>query len=226
MSADRAFEIAVNELRKNIRMNLAILRGLLGAQLAVIIVLSVMTTPNDPDGIARLSLADYEPIITLSFAVYLLWPVIVYIFRQRSRRRFRERTRRGAVLIDAEELQRRLPEGTLSLSEHITLPHGFETTHVFIGGATGSGKTQSISRVITELRARRAKAVIYDAKDGEFVAKFYRPETDRIFNPFDARSTSSAPNRTSIPWPHRCCPPTRPEISSLPRLPGMSSRAS
>ncbi len=188
MSAHRAFELAVNELRKNIRMNLAILRGLVGLQLVSIVVMCIMITPKNPQTMTSPPLASYKMVIGLSFAIYLLWPVIVYRFQRRSRSWFKEKVKRGAVLIEASDLQQQLPPGSLPLSEHITLPDDFETTHVFVGGATGTGKTQGISGVITKLRKRQAKAVIYDAKDGEFVAKFFDPKRDLIFNPFDARS--------------------------------------
>jgi type IV secretory pathway TraG/TraD family ATPase VirD4 len=44
--------------------------------------------------------------------------------------------------------------------------------------------------VIPRLRKRNEKVVLYDAKDGEFVAKFLDEETDVIFNQFDARSVT------------------------------------
>lgn len=188
MSAHRAFEITVNEFRKNIKMNMAVLRSLLAMQLLVIAGCVFALAPDSHDLLTNFSWSRYKGVATGSFAVYLLWPLIIYFFRRRSQQQFRERTRRGAVLIAEEKLAEQLPSGTLPLSETITLPHESETTHVFIGGATGTGKTQCLSRVITALRARNARAVIYDAKDGEFVAQFYNPETDLIFNPFDARS--------------------------------------
>lgn len=185
MSAHRAFEITVNEFRKNLKMNLAILRGLILTQMLGIGCFFALAPRED---LFDFSWSRYQGIVFASFGVYLLWPAIVLFFRRRSKRQFRERIRRGAVLIAEEKLAEKLPAGSLPLAGNITMPYAFETTHSFIAGSTGTGKTQCLNRVITALRARNAKAVIYDAKDGEFVAQFYNPHSDLIFNPFDARS--------------------------------------
>jgi len=188
MSAHRAFELAINELRKNIRMNLMILRGLFVLQMLIFALFFILNVKATVTGQAPLSFDGYKTIIILSFAVYLLWPVIVWVFRRRSQCKFRERTRRGASLVTEEELSRLLPPGSIPLSDGLNLPCEFENVGVFVAGATGVGKTQLLSRVISSPRVRSARAVIFDAKESEFVAKFYNPETDLIFNPFDARS--------------------------------------
>ncbi len=171
MSTHKSFELTFNMVRKNIKMHLAILKGLCIAQVAIIILLF-----------------RHGSIFKLSFAVYLLWPAIIFFFHKLSKRQFTERTRRGSVMIAEEELAEKLPPGSLPLSETIILPYKSETTHVFIGGATGTGKSQAICGTITQLRARKAKCLFHGGKQGEIVARFYNPDTDFIFNPFDERS--------------------------------------
>lgn len=53
-------------------------------------------------------------------------------------------------------------------------------------GRPGTGKTILFSRVIENLRARNAKAIIHDLQ-GDYVSRFYDSKTDLIFNPFDKR---------------------------------------
>src|SRR3990172_7735954 len=101
MGAPRPFERAVNELRKNIRMNVAILRGLAIVQLLVIVVGCFLVTPRQPQVMSSPPWALYKTVTVLSFGVYLLWPLIIHRFQRRSRNQFKEKVRRGAVLIDA-----------------------------------------------------------------------------------------------------------------------------
>ncbi len=190
MSVHREFEISVNEIRKNLRMNLAIFRGLFFSQIAFLVFFAVQKFNQSFTSGQLPVLEDFLPLAIASFGVYLLWPVILYLFHRRSQRRQRQRTKRGATLIAEDALRALLPDGSLPLSDGLFLPRALETTHVFIGGSTGSGKTQCLSRVILSTRQRQEKALIQDAKDGEFVAKFFDEATDIIFNPFDARSVS------------------------------------
>lgn len=66
-------------------------------------------------------------------------------------------------------------------------PHKTEFQHTIITGASGSGKTQVMLDLLTQIRARGDKAIIYD-KMGTYVRKFYDPNKDFILNPFDNRS--------------------------------------
>lgn len=62
----------------------------------------------------------------------------------------------------------------------------FEVQHLLIDGTTGSGKSVAMRKLITWIRARGDKAIIYD-KGCTFVSKFYDPNKDIILNPFDKR---------------------------------------
>lgn len=61
-----------------------------------------------------------------------------------------------------------------------------ETQHTMFVGSTGSGKTQAISDVVAQIKARGDRAVIYD-KMRSFPERFYDPRVDVILNPLDKR---------------------------------------
>lgn len=68
------------------------------------------------------------------------------------------------------------------------IPAKLENRGFFMFGSPGSGKTQAISQITAILRQRTDfRAIIFD-RDGEMLEKFYDPNQDLIFNPFDARS--------------------------------------
>lgn len=80
-------------------------------------------------------------------------------------------------------------DGTISkfkIDGHALLKQSFEVQHLLIDGTTGAGKSVMIRKLVRWIRARGDKAIIYD-KGCVFTSKFYRPETDVILNPFDAR---------------------------------------
>lgn len=68
------------------------------------------------------------------------------------------------------------------------LRHESEPEHIFICGATGSGKSQIINGFARAIRARgaAARAVILDP-GGAYFAQFGRPGQDVLLNPFDKR---------------------------------------
>jgi len=61
-----------------------------------------------------------------------------------------------------------------------------EVQHILIHGTTGAGKSQLITKLLCQIRARGQKAIIYD-KGCNFVQHFYREGKDHILNPFDKR---------------------------------------
>ena len=68
----------------------------------------------------------------------------------------------------------------------IAYPWRLEQTHAMLIGSTGAGKTTQLKSLVVEARERRQRCVIFDLT-GSFVESFYRPETDHILNPMDAR---------------------------------------
>jgi hypothetical protein len=61
-----------------------------------------------------------------------------------------------------------------------------------IFGTVGVGKTNAMKELLTTIRERNGRAIIYD-RMGSLVRDFYDPETDIIINPFDARSKAWSP---------------------------------
>ena len=118
----------------------------------------------------------------------------------------RKRRLRGAELVTARELRRRVePPHTrllavLSLSPRLAscriagvpYPERAETQHTIVSGTTGSGKTVLISDLVAQIRARGERCVIYD-KMGSYTRSFYDPERDVLLNPLDARAPRWSP---------------------------------
>ncbi|MBY0281002.1 MAG: type IV secretion system DNA-binding domain-containing protein [Alphaproteobacteria bacterium] len=71
--------------------------------------------------------------------------------------------------------------------DSFTLPKGAETKHIMTLGTTGSGKTNCLNHLLSQIRNRNQKAIILDTT-GDFVSRYYNPETDILLNPFDERS--------------------------------------
>jgi len=69
----------------------------------------------------------------------------------------------------------------------VMLPIRDEIKQNFIVGKPGSGKTNAFNQMIDKIRQRKQKMILHDFK-GDYVEKFYNPETDIIFNPLDIRS--------------------------------------
>lgn len=69
----------------------------------------------------------------------------------------------------------------------IPLPYKNETTHVFVVGAPGKGKTLLMRKVIRKAIADKQKGLILDVK-GDWIPDCYRADVDLIFNPLDERS--------------------------------------
>ncbi|MCP5990577.1 type IV secretion system DNA-binding domain-containing protein, partial [Klebsiella pneumoniae] len=64
----------------------------------------------------------------------------------------------------------------------IPYPWRLEQSHTMMIGTTGTGKTTQLRSLVTQLRKRRHRAVIFDLT-GAFMEAFYNPETDVILNP-------------------------------------------
>ncbi len=71
----------------------------------------------------------------------------------------------------------------------VPYPWRLEQSHTMLIGTTGSGKTTQLRSLVTQMRARGHRAVIFDLT-GAFVEAFYNPETDTILNPMDERCPS------------------------------------
>lgn len=75
----------------------------------------------------------------------------------------------------------------------VKLPTDLENLGIFAIGGPGSGKSQAIAQLLSEIQQRPDFRVIVFDRNGEFLEKFYQPN-DLLFNPADVRSVS---------WSHR-----------------------
>ena len=127
------------------------------------------------------------------FGVFLLIVILLGgYFYMRGREQSQEAYIRGARIGTTRELNKLLARhgegGVLELGD-VRLPRSFETQHCLFIGASGTGKTQSILRLLEGIRAAGQRAIIYDV-NGSYAEKFFRPDKDIILNPLDARSPS------------------------------------
>jgi hypothetical protein len=94
------------------------------------------------------------------------------------------------------------------------IPAEYETLGFFMFGSPGSGKTQAISQMVGVLKQRTDfRGMVFD-RNGEMLEKFYDPQKDLIFNPFDARS---------VHWSH-VHEAARPETMAAGLIPQESAR--
>ena len=75
------------------------------------------------------------------------------------------------------------------------LPSYLEDLGIFCVGSPGSGKSQAIAKLISELQQRADYRLVCLDRNGEFAKSFYREGKDLLFNPIDERS---------LGWCHRC----------------------
>ncbi len=118
----------------------------------------------------------------------------------------RQKRIRGAEMVTAAELRRRvqarhlrtlvrLPGGKRLRPYSIAgipYPERTETQHTIVSGTTGSGKTVLISDLVSQIRARGERCVIYD-KMGSYTRSFFDRDRDVLMNPLDARAPRWSP---------------------------------
>ena len=132
--------------------------------------------------------------------------LFLVVFWYRGARLGRQKRIRGAEMVTASELRRRLQSPHLRLLARlpggkrlrpysiagIPYPERTETQHTIVSGTTGSGKTVLISDLVSQIRARGERCVIYD-KMGSYTRSFFDPGRDVLMNPLDARAPRWSP---------------------------------
>ncbi len=128
------------------------------------------------------------------------------LFSVRGRRLDRARRVRGAEMATARELRRRVRPLSVRLMEALSprarrsspriagipWPRRVETQHTMVSGTTGSGKTVLISDLVSQIRRRNERCILYD-KMGTYTRSFFDPSCDMLMNPLDARSPCWSP---------------------------------
>jgi type IV conjugative transfer system coupling protein TraD len=131
-----------------------------------------------------------EALWTFRFFLFSLLGVGGY-FLVRGRVQSRKTRERGSQLVPLQTLVSKLKrEGRASVLTLGALPliRGSETSHLLVTGTTGSGKTNCFHTLLPQVRAQGKPAVILDLT-GDFVARYFNPQTDHLLNPFDQRSS-------------------------------------
>ena len=128
-------------------------------------------------------------IFILSGGIWFFYPGVVLKFSQRAKEQANDRYIRGSRLTNAEDISESIKKdgekADLPIG-NISMPISAEPKHCFLIGRPGVGKTVAMSQIIDRLKERHAKGIIYDFK-GDYLSRFYDPETDIIFNPLDQR---------------------------------------
>jgi type IV conjugative transfer system coupling protein TraD len=126
-------------------------------------------------------------------AFWVFWLVLAGVggyFLYRGSTQFKKTLERGAQLVASKQLAKTLngakSPSTLFL-KHLPLARESETAHFLVTGTTGSGKTNLFHMLASQVRERGDPAIVLDLT-GDFVARYFCPKTDLLFNPLDARS--------------------------------------
>jgi len=130
--------------------------------------------------------------LLFSCSAYLSYTFAYRFFKSKSKKIHDIEHIRGPELIEEEELFRQIRaenrECNLPLGSRIRLPVEYEPEHIFVAGKTRVGKTVCLSQMVHEVREKNCKAIVYDFKGSDFLAKHYDPGRDIILNPLDVRS--------------------------------------
>lgn len=134
--------------------------------------------------------------ITLSFAA-----LISCYFVSKGRSQAKNRLIRGSRFKKASKLKRDIIKNGKASDIKIDgfpLIKDSEVQHILVHGTIGTGKSQLIMKILTAIKKRGDRAIIYD-KGCNFIQNFYDKAQDVILNPFDARAAnwdllSDAPN--------------------------------
>ncbi len=124
-------------------------------------------------------------------------------FNRQGQKQSEDKHIRGFQLAQPEEIiknlikrakvnkKRGVGDGSISnfkIDDHVLTKQDFEVQYLLIDGTTGAGKSVMIRKLklLRWIRKRGDKVIIYD-KGCTFVSKFYNPDANVIFNPFDER---------------------------------------
>ena len=143
------------------------------------------------EGVARKELSRIGwNLLKTAIAVFVFYPFIVGVFKRRSEHQSKKRYIRGAKLDTRPQFEKiaKKKKDPLDLPfGSVKMPIKAEPKHCFVVGRPGTGKTVCLSGIMKRLKQRGAHGIVYDNK-GDYLAKFYDPEQDLIFNPLDRRS--------------------------------------
>lgn len=106
-----------------------------------------------------------------------------------------ERHERGASVAKSTEVRAMIKKEKQGFDLEwgkVPIPHGAEPYHFLVAGSTGAGKSVAITALLDMIRKRGDTAIIVDS-GGEFMSRYWQPETDFVLNPFDDRCAPWSP---------------------------------
>lgn len=136
---------------------------------------------------------NYFRLLVSLWIVYLVFPFTIIFFYLKNRFDTAKKIIRGTGLIPSQNILSYLKNDKIKfkgyffkLTDNIYMPESIVTRHTFVMGMLGSGKSQLIYRIITQLISNNFKAIIHDFK-GDMIPIFYDSKKHLIFNPLDKR---------------------------------------
>jgi type IV secretory pathway TraG/TraD family ATPase VirD4 len=145
-----------------------------------------------------------------SLGMFVLVPVAFWVFRKKAGSQFQKKFIRGAKFLMFNEYEKlmksRKESGYLPLGDWnetdlfgkkvssntptsaVKMPVSCEPKHTAVIGRPGVGKTVCFTGMISELKKKENfKGIVYCYK-GDYVGKFFDPDTDYLLNPLDKRT--------------------------------------
>ena len=127
----------------------------------------------------------------LAFVVGIVSPWVL----ARPRMKTQEKVKRGSVVASADTVAKLVKKQKKSCDivlAGVPLPTDAEPYHYLAVGSTGVGKSVAIDTFIRIAKARGDTLVIVDS-GGNFLQQHFDPDTDFVFNPYDARCVGWSP---------------------------------
>lgn len=123
--------------------------------------------------------------------IFLLFPIAIIPFARRTNETLNANYIRGTKIVDEKKIKRDIEKDKLSHRVkigNIPFPIPNEPKGIFMIGRPGAGKTVANAAIINGFKNSDGIAgIIYDYK-GDYTERFFNPNTDYIFNPFDSRT--------------------------------------
>ena len=129
--------------------------------------------------------------IVVLFLTWFITQVLLSFFGGKASGKRQTNNERQTV-IEAEQLrqitQPKICQSKASLVG-VPLPGKSDLGNLVFCGDPGCGKTVTLRDLLASIRSSGKKAIVFDP-NGELISYFYRPDTDIILNPLDARSVT------------------------------------
>jgi type IV conjugative transfer system coupling protein TraD len=136
-----------------------------------------------------------QGIIEMLLVFCLGFTFSVLFFMQKGRRILGTKKIRGGDFVSAGELAgilyRKKMASVFKIGK-LPLVKDTETQHILITGTTGSGKTNMLNAFLPQIRYQEQRAIVFDVT-GDFVKRYFNPETDVLLNPFEAQTAHWLP---------------------------------